>query len=191
MTNLMRCVRFTLVNAHTYSKRPLGSQITINFHRSLYEYNYISERHCSFPLSICVIPCIPRVRQNPYRFICRMFTIHRGEWNHTFLPCVALHTFFYTADIAMKYKNRKDEKKEKKISTMIHKQKWDITHGRRRTHAFIFTKTLLIVSFYLFFGAFLLNARQKYGIFVSIFCILDALVWFLLFVRVCLHSGRK
>lgn len=153
MTNLMRCVR-SLQSMHMYSKRPLGSQITINFHRSWYEQLHKWTTLRSFPLFNCVCHLLYHVCANPYRFICSMFTIHQGKWNHIFLPCVALHFVFssrrYRSETGSKTPwNTKIEKETRKYQPSSVNKKCVIAHGRA-AHTHSYSRILFIDRFILF-----------------------------------------
>lgn len=74
-------------------------------------------------------------------FICSVFTILWGEWHHSF---------------AIRHTAHRDEdglKKEQKYITKTSINKDEALHARTHTHSFR-RNILLIISFYLLFGAF-------------------------------------
>lgn len=122
------------IDKYKDSKRPHESQITINFHRSL--------------LCVCCF-LILSVISEAFHLQCVYDTLGRikSHFHHT------LHfTFWYS--FGRKQKVNEDREKNRGKSSKA--QSINKNETLHKSRPFIFSNILLIVSFYLLFGAFLL-----------------------------------
>lgn len=127
------CAR--LIDKYKHSKRPHESQITINFHRSL----------------LCVSFSPSLVTSEPFHLQCVYDTLGRIKSHF----CHTLHYTLFVGIWDEDNKNERRRKKSRRRAQTINKN--EALHGE---HPFIFRNILLIVSFYLLFGPFLLAATK-------------------------------
>lgn len=129
------CVCARLIDKYKHSKRPYESQITKNFHRSL----------------LCVSFSPFLVTSEPFHLQCVYDTLGRIKSHF----CHTLHYTLFVGIWDEDNKNERRRKKSRRRAQTINKN--EALHGE---HPFIFRNILLIVSFYLLFGPFLLAATK-------------------------------